>query len=119
MGLIMGLIIKLSDQIRKKAAQNRREDKNLIKIPGGRTTRNWPLCLTCGREVEAVEIKDVNNHSCQLWARCHGAEDWYTVDFGCRIEGDPFADDDSPANWAVKRAMNDFTPFDPHKLIYT
>jgi hypothetical protein len=82
--------------------------------PGMRTSRKWPLCLTCGREVEAVEMKDCNQHSVELWARCHGAEDFYRVEFGFRVEGDPM--EDERANWAVAAAMRDFCPFDPNKV---
>ena len=94
------------EQVRQAADVNR-----IWLPPGSRTSRNWPLCLTCGREVEAAELKNVNQISCEIWARCHGQEDHYTVKFPFRIEGDPL--EDERANWAIGRAMGDFTPFDP------
>lgn len=77
--------------------------------PGMRTSRKWPLCLTCGREVEAVELKNVNSLSVELWARCHGQEDFYTVKFPYRVDGDPM--EDEKANWSINAAMRDFCPF--------
>lgn len=82
--------------------------------PGMRTSRKWPLCITCGREVEAVELKNWNSKSVELWARCHGAEDYYTVSFPFRIEGDPL--EDERANMNVASAMRDFAPFDVNKV---
>ena len=82
--------------------------------PGFRTSRKWPLCLTCGREVEAVELKNVNSLSVELWARCHGAEDYYVVKFPFRIEGDPM--ENEKANWAVNAAMRGCWPVDPNKV---
>jgi hypothetical protein len=94
------------DMVRKAAQVNR-----YIIVPGERTQRNWPLCLTCGREVEASELKNVNATSIEVWARCHGQEDFCRILFPFRIEGDPL--EDERANWAIKRAMADFSPFDP------
>lgn len=98
---------KFGLQIREAAKVN----KSIWLPPGQRTYRSWPLCLTCRKEVEAVELKNVNSVSAEIWARCHGAEDYYRVDFPCHIEGDVFGDD--RANWAIKRAMHDFCPFNP------
>jgi hypothetical protein len=75
---------------------------------------NWPICLTCGREVDAVEMKDVTATSVEIWARHHGAEDFHKVVFPFRIEGDPLADD--RANWAIQSAMRDASFFDPNEV---
>lgn len=84
-----------------------------------RTSRNWPLCLTCGREVEAVDLKNVNSTGIDIWASCSHrgeknppAEDYYRVTFPFRIDGDVLADE--RANTFLKRAMHDFCPFPRH-----
>jgi hypothetical protein len=98
---------KLLEAVRQSAHQNR------IWTPHRQTHRSWPLCLTCGREVEAVELKHVNAHGCELWAKCHGAEDFYKITFPYRVDGDPMAD--QTCNDNIRAAMLAFTPFDPTK----
>jgi hypothetical protein len=85
-------------------------------LEDARTTRNWPLCLTCGREVEAVDLRNVSAGSVEIWASCshrdklsRPAEDYYRVVFPFRIDGDVLAD--GTANDFLKRAMHDFCPF--------
>lgn len=95
------------EQVRQAAKLNR----ELVLPEGYRTQRSWPLCLTCGREVSAVELKNVNSTSVEIWARCHGKEDYYKVVFPYRVDGDPL--EDERANWAIKRALHDFCPFNP------
>lgn len=100
----------LEQAIRKGAAQRR----GLLLPSGSTSKRNWPLCMTCGRDVEAAEIKNVNSRSCELWARCHGAEDYIKVTWDVPVR-DASADplDDKNVGWAIKRAMGDWAPFDP------
>ncbi len=106
--------VKFIEQVQEAAHQNR------IWTPDGvdnlRTFRSWPLCLTCGREVDAVDLKNVNSHSIDIWASCSHRgeknppdEDWYKVVFPFRVEGDPLSDE--RANTFLKRAMHDFCPF--------
>jgi len=83
--------------------------------PGTRTSRKWPLCLTCGREVDACELKNANSTGVELWAACHGQEDYYKVTFPYRIEGDPL--EDERANWHINAAMRDFCPFSPNRIL--
>lgn len=97
------------DQVQQSAAANR----GLFLPDGSRTQRNWPLCLTCLKDVEAAEAKDWNQESVEVWARCHGAEDFFRVVFPFRIEGDPM--EDERANFALRRAMADACLFDPTK----
>lgn len=87
--------------------------KGLI-VPGKSNVRNWPLCLTCGRDVEAAEIKNVNSRGCDLWARCHGQEDSVHVSWNVPIR-DTTKDalEDKNIGWAIKRAMADYAPFPP------
>jgi hypothetical protein len=71
------------------------------------------MCLTCLKDVEAAELKDFNAESCEVWARCHGAEDFMVVRFPFRLEGNPM--EDERANFAIRRAMADAAFFDPRK----
>lgn len=97
------------DQVRQSAANNR----GLILSDGSRTSRNWPLCATCLKDVEAAELKDFNNDSCEIHVRCHGSECFKRVVFPFRLEGNPM--EDERANWALQRAMGDFVAFDPRE----
>lgn len=87
-----------------------RRDGHLL-LPGGQQAENWPLCMTCGRPVDAAELKDVNAFSCVIYAKHHGAEDWYKVNFPFRVEGDPLQDE--RANATIQAAMRAGQFFDP------
>ncbi len=48
--------------------------------------RNWPVCMTCGRDVDAVNIvgdgtNSYDNRYVDVMAKCHGAEDVLRVQF--------------------------------------
>jgi hypothetical protein len=104
------------DQVRQAADTNRG-----IWLPNGqRTSRKWPLCLTCLNEVEAVELRDISDKGAELWARCHGKEDYYKVVWyftKSDAAKDPL--DDENVGWAIKRAMHDFSPFNPQHVLDT
>ena len=68
----------------------------------------WPVCQTCKRDVEAVELKNQNSFGVEIWARCHGKEDFYTLKYPYRIEGN-----DEEVNDHVKAALRAFNPFEP------
>jgi hypothetical protein len=95
--------------VQAEKAHLRRQGKLLL--PGGHIAENWPLCMTCGRMVDAAELKDVNAFGCVIYAKHHGAEDYYKVTFPFRIEGDPLTDE--RANAVIQRAMRDGQFFDP------
>lgn len=97
----------LIQNVRKSAAYERQ-------FTGLRTSRRWPLCQTCGREVEAVELKNINSHSIELWAKHHGKEDFMRIEFPYRIEGDPLVDEQ--ANAQIRQAMTSAVMFDPYKI---
>lgn len=112
------------EQVRQSANANR-----IWTAPGQRIRRNWPLCLTCGADVDSVELANANQLSVEIVAKCRHIsktasdeeyertkpfEDYYRVVFPFRIEGDPLKDD--RANWAVNRAMGDFCAFDPNAV---
>lgn len=95
---------KLLDAVRQKAWNTH----NGIYRPrvAGDHRSNWPTCGLCGRDVEAVELKNQNSFGVEIWARCHGKEDWYTVKYPFRIEGD-----DEKVQDQIRIAMRAFTPF--------
>lgn len=97
---------KLIDAVRQKAWLNH----NGVYVPRveGDNRSNWPVCQTCKRDVEAVELKNQNSYGVEIWARCHGKEDWYTVKYPYRIEGDEDAVKDH-----LRVAMRAFAPFSP------
>jgi len=72
--------------------------------------RAWPVCQTCRRDVEAFEFKNWNAEGVELWARCHGKEDWYTIKYPYRItEGV-----EGPViNEHTRMAIRAFRPFEP------
>ncbi len=78
----------------------------------GDVRTNWPRCMTCGQDVEAVELKNRNTEGVELWARCHGSEDWYTVKFPYSIP-ETDASGEKVVNDHVRMAMRAFTPFNP------
>lgn len=81
------------------------------RVEGDQRTR-FPVCQTCRREVEAVELKDWNHRGVTLWARCHGKEDHYEITFPTwRIEG--WDMDDPQVQADIRAATNAFRPFDP------
>ncbi len=99
---------KLIDAVRQKAWDNR----NGIFRPrvAGDIPANWPVCGTCGQDVDAVELKNRNTEGVELWAKCHGAEDWYTIKFPYSIpESD--ASGEKVVNDHIRMAMRAFTPF--------
>ena len=101
--------IQFLDLVRKAAGHSR-----ILLAQGLNAKRDWPLCLTCGRDVQAAELRNINNNSCEVWAKCHGQEDYIKVVFPFRVEADKVGGiDDERATWAFKRALADFCPFDP------
>lgn len=99
---------KLLDAVRGKAWDSR-NGLFLPRTEGDLKNQNWPVCGTCHRDVDAVELKNANSFSVELWASCHGKEDWYTIKFPYRIEGD--FNKDEHAMDSVRSAMRAFTPF--------
>ena len=78
---------KLIQEVRR-SAWDRREGLYVPRNPNDAKS-NWPVCQTCFRDVEAFELKNWNASGVELWARCHGKEDWYTIKYPYRIaEGD-------------------------------
>lgn len=78
-------------------------------LAGGPTGGNWPVCQTCGRTVDAAELKHEGTNSIEIWARCHGNEDFCRVEFPFKLDGSIEAD--GKTSWAIKRVMGDWMPF--------
>lgn len=98
--------IDLSDVIRKGAQAGRENRKNA----------NWPMCMTCLRDVDAANIEAVSNNSCEIRVKCHGAEDSKKVRWDGRLAPNSNADDilsDPHVGWAIKRALVDGVYFEP------
>src|SRR5262249_7456682 len=82
--------------------------------PGSRTSRKWPICLTCNQEVDAVRLENVNNHGCEIVANHHNSEDAVHVSWTVGQQSnanDPLGDPN--VGWELKRAMADVAFFDP------
>lgn len=115
--------MKTKDFIRQvqESAQMER-DSRLWLSPGQRTTRKWPICRTCGHEVDSVELKNVNAFTVELRATCfHDPtlsnpeakehEDFFRMKFPFRVDVNHL--DDERCYLAVKYAMDAFGPFEP------
>lgn len=101
---------KLLDAIQQKAWNRRNHAGLYLPRNEGDVQANWPVCGTCHQDVEAVELKNRNTSGVELWARCHGKEDWYTIKFPYSIpEND--ASGEKVVNDHVRMAMRAFTPF--------
>lgn len=92
----------------RRAAYERRAG---VYVPRGMNDirSNFPICRTCRREVEAVELRNFNRYSVELWARCHGKEDWYAIKFPFEIGG--WNEEDPMVSDHIRLAMRAFTPF--------
>lgn len=123
--------MKTKDFIREvqESAQVERDSKLWLK-PGQRTTRKWPLCRTCGHEVDSVELKNVDAFNVELRATCYHDpqdmnpdakehEDFFRMKFPFRIDVNNFdrsTEDGERAYLAIKYAMDAFSPFDPNAV---
>ena len=102
-------VMKLTEAIRKAA----HHERQLIMTPGERTWRTWPVCMTCGREVDSCALENMNNKSCEIRAKCHGQEDAIRIEWDLRPDSNENIQEDPHVGWAIRRAMADFRPFDP------
>lgn len=103
----------LEHQIQQAAKINR----DLALPIGERTWRTWPLCMTCGREVDSVDLKEVSNKGCEIVATHHGAEDAVRVTWKVAQEANannPL--EDRYVGWQLKRALHDTNFFDPSHI---
>ncbi len=104
---------KSLEQIIIESAKRRNKATGGVIVPGGQV-RNWPVCMTCGREVDSCELKNVNSKSCEIVAKHHEAEDSIRITWDIPVRDaskNPL--DDVNNGWAIKTAMRDWGPFDP------
>ena len=98
---------KLLEAVRQRAF----EQHNGIyrpKVEGDRKT-NWPVCLTCHGDVDAVNVEHIGNQFVEIRAKCHGEECTIKLEFPFRIE----QKDEEKVWWHVQTAMNNAVFFDP------
>lgn len=73
-------IKKLIPQVRKRAFENR----NGLYVPrheGDIKTAAWPVCQTCKRDVDSVNVEDISTNRVTVRATCHGAEAVLVMEF--------------------------------------
>ncbi len=98
---------KLIQQTRQRAF----EQHNGIYVPrteGDRKT-NWPVCMTCHRDVDSVNVEDINKSVVTIRAKCHNEESVIKLEF-------PFAilNREDKETWHhVMTAINACLFFDP------
>jgi hypothetical protein len=98
---------KLIQQTRQRAF----EQHNGLYVPrtyGDRKT-NWPVCMTCHRDVDSVNVEDVGHHTVTIRAKCHGAEAVIKIEFPFEIT----RREDKETWHHVMTAINAATFFDP------
>lgn len=70
---------KLIPQVRQRAW----EQRNGLYVPrteGDRKT-NWPVCMTCHRDVDSVNVEDISTNVVTVRATCHGQEAVVKMEF--------------------------------------
>jgi hypothetical protein len=98
---------KLIEQVRTRAF----EQHNGLYVPrveGDRKT-NWPVCMTCNRDVDSVNVEDISKNVVTIRAKCHDKEAVIKMEFPFQIT--QRRDDDT---WYhVMTAINNAVFFDP------
>lgn len=98
---------KLIPQVRQRAY----EQRNGLYLPrhlGDRKT-TWPVCMTCHRDVDSVNVEDISTNIVTIRAWCHGKEAIIKMEFPYRI----IRRDDAEVWPHVMTAINNSTFFDP------
>ncbi len=98
---------KLIQQVRQRAF----EQHNGLYVPRveGDKKTNWPVCMTCHRDVDSVNVEDIGNHTVTIRAKCHDKEAVIKLEFPFRIT--QRRDDET---WFhVQTAINNASFFDP------
>lgn len=98
---------KFMRQVRQRA----HEYRNGIYVPrveGDRKT-NWPVCMTCRRDVESVNVEDIGKDRVTIRATCHGKEAVVVMEFPYQI----LKRKDAETWHHVQSAINNAVWFDP------
>ncbi len=75
----MGNQKKLIQQVRQRAFEQR-NGLYVPRVAGDRKT-HWPVCMTCHRDVDSVNVEDINTNRVTVRATCHGAEAVVVMEF--------------------------------------
>lgn len=98
---------KLIPQVRKRAYQQR----NGLYVPRteGDFKSTWPVCQTCKRDVDSVNVEDIGTNRVTVRATCHGQEAVVVMEFPFQILKRHDKD-----TWPhVMTAINNSTFFEP------
>jgi hypothetical protein len=98
---------KLIQQVRRRAY----EQRNGLYVPRteGDQKTTWPVCMTCHRDVDSVNVEDIGHNVVTIRARCHDKEAVMKLEFPFRIT----QREDSETWHHVMTAINSSTFFDP------
>ena len=98
---------KLIDQVRQRSWDQR----NGLYVPRteGDVKTTWPVCMTCHRDVDSVNVEDIGTNTVTIRATCHGQEAVMKMEFPFNIIRRKDKD-----TWPhVMTAINSGTFFDP------
>jgi hypothetical protein len=102
---------KLIESVRKRAFEQH-NGLYVPKVEGDKKT-NWPVCMTCHGDVDAVNVEDIGKDVVTIRARCHGEESVIKMEFPFTILNRK--DEDT---WHhVQTAINNAVFFDP-SIVY-
>ena len=99
---------KFINQVRGRAWSNR----NGVFVPrteGDTRRASWPVCMTCHRDVDSVNVEDISKDVVTIRARCHGEEAVIKMEFPYRI----LNRHDDETMHHVRTALNNAVFFDP------
>jgi hypothetical protein len=97
---------KLIEQVRQRAFTQRKG----LYVPRteGDIRSHWPICQTCKRDVESVNVEDIGTNTVTIRAECHGKEAVIKLEFPYTIIGRS----NETVMDHVKTAMNNAVFFD-------
>lgn len=85
-------------------------DKNGLFIPrhiADEKKASWPVCQTCHRDVDRVQVEDIGKHTVTIRAWCHDKEDAVKLTF-------PYSTLNDKDDWQhINHAFNTMTFFEP------
>jgi len=99
---------KLLPQIRKRAFENR-SGVYVPRVYGDVKRSHWPVCQTCHRDVDRVNVEDVGQEVVTIRAWCHGKEAVMKLEFPYNIQ----RRDDAHTWQHVQNAINTCSFFEP------
>lgn len=102
---------KLIEAVRKRAFEQH-NGLYTPRVEGDKKT-NWPVCMTCHRDVDSVNVEDVSHQRVDVRAGCHGEECTIRLEFPFQI-----TQRDDEGTWHhVQTAINNAVFFDP-SIVY-